>query len=97
MTVIESILESYTRYVRRGGTVVLACGALETPKLLMLSGVGPATELRRHGIPLVADAPHVGDGLIERKVNKGALPTHSRPTPISPHTPGTYNTGTAAT
>jgi choline dehydrogenase-like flavoprotein len=48
------------RRVRARRDVVLAAGALETPKLLMLSGVGPAAELGRHGIPLVADAPEVG-------------------------------------
>jgi choline dehydrogenase len=43
--------------------VVLCAGALESPKLLMLSGVGPAEELARHGIPLVADLPGVGENL----------------------------------
>jgi choline dehydrogenase-like flavoprotein len=40
--------------------VVLAAGALETPKLLMLSGVGPGAELAAHGIPVVLDQPEVG-------------------------------------
>ena len=43
--------------------IVLCAGALETPKLLMLSGVGPAEHLREHGIPVVADRPCVGDQL----------------------------------
>jgi choline dehydrogenase len=43
--------------------IVLCAGALETPKLLMLSGVGPAEHLREHGIPLVLDQPAVGAGL----------------------------------
>lgn len=43
--------------------IVLCAGALETPKLLMLSGVGPAEHLRRFGIPVVADRPSVGAGL----------------------------------
>jgi choline dehydrogenase-like flavoprotein len=43
--------------------VVLSAGALETPKLLMLSGVGPREELTRHGIDVVCDAPGVGANL----------------------------------
>lgn len=45
------------------GEVVLAAGALETPKLLMLSGVGPREELLRHGIDVVRDLPGVGENL----------------------------------
>lgn len=43
--------------------VVLCAGALETPKLLMLSGVGPAEALRALGIPVALDAPGVGENL----------------------------------
>lgn len=43
---------------------VLACGgAFQSPQLLMLSGVGPADELRKHGVPVVVDAPEVGRNL----------------------------------
>ena len=43
--------------------VVLCAGAFGTPKLLMLSGLGPADELRRHGIPVIADVAQVGQNL----------------------------------
>jgi choline dehydrogenase len=43
--------------------VILAAGALQTPQLLQLSGVGPADLLRRHAIPVVADLPGVGENL----------------------------------
>ena len=43
--------------------VVLCAGAFGSPKLLMLSGTGPADELRRHGIPVVADVAQVGQNL----------------------------------
>jgi len=45
--------------------VVLSAGALGSPKLLMLSGIGPADELRRHGIEVRLDAPGVGANLTE--------------------------------
>lgn len=43
--------------------VVLTAGALHNPKLLQLSGVGPAALLRAHGIPVVVDLPGVGSNL----------------------------------
>lgn len=43
--------------------VLMAAGALETPKLLMLSGIGPSATLRAFGIPEVLDVPGVGRDL----------------------------------
>ena len=48
---------------RRG--VILSGGAIHTPQLLMLSGIGAAQRLRELGIPVVADAPEVGRNLME--------------------------------
>ncbi len=57
---------------RRGGEahvatarreVILAGGAINSPQLLKLSGVGPGSELRRHGIGVVHDLPGVGENL----------------------------------
>lgn len=49
--------------VRVDREVLLCAGAIASPQLLMLSGVGPADHLREVGIPVVADAPNVGAGL----------------------------------
>ena len=40
--------------------VILTCGAIRTPQVLMLSGIGPAEELSKHGIEQLIDAPEVG-------------------------------------
>ena len=46
---------------------VIRCGALETPKLLMLSGIGPRSMLSEHGIDTVIANDAVGQNLIDRK------------------------------
>ena len=43
--------------------VILACGSIQTPQLMMLSGLGPAQHLKKHGIPVVVDLPDVGQHL----------------------------------
>jgi choline dehydrogenase len=43
--------------------VILAGGAINSPQLLMLSGVGPGARLARHGLPVVSDRPGVGENL----------------------------------
>ena len=54
------------RQVRARREVVLCGGAFNTPQLLMLSGIGPASELRAHGIAVRADLPGVGRNLQDR-------------------------------
>jgi choline dehydrogenase len=44
--------------------VVLSCGAIRSPHLLMLSGIGPADHLREFGIPVLHDLPGVGQNLM---------------------------------
>jgi choline dehydrogenase len=53
------------RQVRSDGEVIVASGALVTPKLLMLSGIGPAGHLAAHGIDCLVDSPGVGQNLID--------------------------------
>ena len=48
---------------RADGEVILAGGALQSPQLLQLSGIGPAALLRQHGITVQVDAPEVGENL----------------------------------
>ena len=51
------------RELRAGREVILCAGALQSPQLLMLSGVGPAAQLQQHGISVVHDLPGVGRNL----------------------------------
>ena len=51
--------------VRARLSVILCAGAIHTPKLLMLSGVGDEGHLRKHGIEVVQHSPHVGEGLTD--------------------------------
>lgn len=52
-----------TEQVRATREVILSAGSFGTPQLLMLSGIGPEEHLKAHGIPLVCNAPNVGENL----------------------------------
>ena len=74
-TVTSLIIESGrclgVKYQRHGGShearcaeaVLLAAGTYNTPKILMLSGIGPAAQLKPHGIAVKVDLPGVGENL----------------------------------
>jgi choline dehydrogenase len=59
-TGVEIVYDSETRRISAGLEVVLSLGAIHTPKVLMLSGIGDQVELQRLGIPLVQHLPGVG-------------------------------------
>jgi len=60
---VEIERDGRTETVRARREVVLAASSFNSPKLLMLSGIGPAAHLADHGIPVVADRPGVGQNL----------------------------------
>ncbi|CAN5309035.1 GMC family oxidoreductase N-terminal domain-containing protein [soil metagenome] len=45
--------------------VILTCGSLQTPQLMMISGIGPAAALRKHGIGVLRDLPGIGQHLLD--------------------------------
>ncbi|HXE79231.1 MAG TPA: GMC family oxidoreductase N-terminal domain-containing protein [Vicinamibacterales bacterium] len=60
---IEYVRGGRVERVHAAREVILCAGAIDSPKLLLLSGIGPADHLRTHGIPVVADLPGVGANL----------------------------------
>lgn len=60
---VEFMREGHTQRLRARGEVILCAGALQSPQLLMLSGVGPGAPLHALGIAVVADVPGVGQNL----------------------------------
>mgnify|MGYP001169374751 CR=1 FL=1 len=51
------------KFTVEGSEIILCAGGIATPQLLLLSGVGPAAHLNELGIPIVQDAPGVGQNL----------------------------------
>jgi choline dehydrogenase len=62
---VEYLRGGRVEQARAGAEVILSAGAYQTPKLLMLSGIGPAEHLREHGIEVKVDLPGVGRNLMD--------------------------------
>ncbi|KAL9433646.1 hypothetical protein AB3S75_028471 [Citrus x aurantiifolia] len=68
-------------YLRNGpkNEIIVSAGALGSPQLLMLSGVGPADHLKAHNITVVLDQPLVGQGMSDNPMNAIFVPS---PVPV---------------
>ena len=55
--------------------IILSAGALGSPQLLMLSGIGPANHLQAHSISVVVDQPMVGQGMADNPMNLLFIPS----------------------
>jgi len=60
---VEWVQAGQKKTARAEGEIILAAGALQSPQLLQLSGIGPAAHLQSNGIAVVADATEVGANL----------------------------------
>ena len=60
---VEAVIKGQAQVVRARAEVIIAASAINSPKILMLSGIGPAGHLAEHGIEVVADRPGVGANL----------------------------------
>lgn len=84
------------RYVHGGHSVelraergvILAAGAIDSPKLLMLSGIGPADHLRDQGIAVRVDQPEVGRNLHDHPLVGGVAFEARRAVPLSAYNHG---------
>ena len=52
-----------TQIIHAAREVIVCAGAVQSPQILQLSGIGPADELAKHGIDVVCDAPDIGKNL----------------------------------
>jgi choline dehydrogenase len=68
-------------YIKKGAKneIILSAGAIGSPQILMLSGVGPRRHLESMGIPVVLDQPMVGQGMSDNPMNALYVPS---PTPV---------------
>ncbi|KAK1436195.1 hypothetical protein QVD17_01973 [Tagetes erecta] len=75
---------SHWAYLRKGSKneVIVCSGALGSPQLLMLSGLGPAKHLEAHNISVVVDTPLVGQGMSDNPMNAVFVPS-PRPVEVS--------------
>ncbi|GAA1706101.1 GMC family oxidoreductase N-terminal domain-containing protein [Microbacterium sediminicola] len=72
---VEYVQRGATSIARASREVVLSGGAVNTPQLLMLSGIGDRAELEELGIPVVADSPEVGKNLRDHLLTGFAVET----------------------
>lgn len=68
VTGVEYRQDGHTHRAEAAQEVIVCAGAYESPKLLMLSGIGPADELASHGIEVIADLPEVGRNLQDHMI-----------------------------
>jgi choline dehydrogenase len=74
--------------------VILSMGSIDTPKFLMLTGIGPAAALKQHGIPVLVDLAGVGQNLQDHPLLGGIVYEGRQPIPESKlnHGEGMYFT-----
>lgn len=84
---VEYSIGGARKVARASAEVVVTSGAIGSPKLMMLSGIGPAAHLKSHGIAVVQDLPGVGQNLtdhfgidiVAELTGHGSLDKYNRP------------------
>ncbi len=86
-TGVEISRDGRPEVLHASSEVVVSCGTVESPRLLMLSGIGPARRLERLGIDVLVDLPGVGENLHDHAI----VPlVHSAEATIPEPVPGTW-------
>jgi choline dehydrogenase len=70
-TTVTHLVEGAPRLTRAAQEVILCAGAIDTPRLLLMSGVGAAAELKRLGVSVISDLPGVGQNLQDHPLLMG--------------------------
>jgi choline dehydrogenase len=78
-TGVEVVRDGKAEHFQAGSEVVLSLGAIQTPKVLMQSGIGDAEQLRPLGIGIVQHLPGVGANLQEHVLLGGCVWEYARP------------------
>ena len=82
-TGVEIVYDGKALRIGAGFEVILSLGAINTPKVLMLSGIGDQAELQRHGIPLVQHLPGVGQNLQDHVLLLSCVWEHQKAEPVA--------------
>jgi len=64
---------------KKDSEIIVSAGAIGTPQLLLLSGIGPKNHLKSHNIPVVLHNKYVGKGMADNPMNSIFIPTRSPP------------------
>ncbi|XP_016491414.1 protein HOTHEAD [Nicotiana tabacum] len=77
----DALGKKHKAYLKKGemNEVIVSSGALGSPQMLMLSGVGPAAQLKAHNITVVLDQPNIGQGMSDNPMNAIFVPS---PVPV---------------
>jgi choline dehydrogenase len=68
---VTHLVEGVPRVTRASQEIILCAGAIDSPRLLMMSGIGDSSELKRLGLPIVSDLTGVGQNLQDHPLLMG--------------------------
>lgn len=85
---VDVLMDGASHAVTASRDVILSAGAVDSPRLLMLSGIGPADELKRVGIAARHDLPGVGRNLHDHPLVPGLLYQARQTLPVSNYNHG---------
>ncbi|WP_419912607.1 GMC family oxidoreductase [Hoeflea sp.] len=74
-----------TRIARAAREIILAAGAVQSPQILQLSGIGPPALLQSHGIPVRVEAPEVGSNLADHLQMRTIVELSSKEDSLNDH------------